>query len=168
VNSSNDLWIETGRMWGNSVYACAVLLGASARIASVVQLLAIGGAIVAVVAAFRSRLGAMEKTAVFLAATVLAAPHSGLYDTILLQIAMVLLLLARDAARQSWMWRLAFAVWLLPALGPPMLFGVSRLGPLVPLALILAALFGADAWGSRSADSEATPDAEPCASPASG
>jgi hypothetical protein len=168
VNSSNDLWIETGRMWGNSVYTCAVLLGASTRIASVIQLLAIGGAIVAVVAAFRSRLGAMEKTAVFLAATVLAAPHSGLYDMILLQIAMVFLLLARDTARQPWLWGLAFAVWLLPALGPPALFGASRLGPLVPIALILTALFGTGAWSIRSIDSETARDTEPCPSPASG
>ena len=168
VNSSNDLWIETGRMWGNSVYTCAVLLGASTAIASVVQLLAIGGAVVAVVAAFRSRLGAMEKTAVFLAVTVLAAPHSGLYDMLLLQIAVVFLLLARDTARQPWLWGLAFAVWLLPALGPPALFGVSRLGPLVPLALILAALFGGDVRSIRTGESETAPEAEPSASPASG
>jgi hypothetical protein len=168
VNSSNDLWIETGRMWGNSIYTCAVLLGASAAIASVVQLLAIGGAVVAVVAAFRSRLSAMEKTAVFLAATVLAAPHSGLYDMILLQIATVLLLLAHDTVRQPWLWGLAFAVWLLPALGPPALFGVSRLGPLVPLALILTALFGGDVRSIRTGESETAPEAEPYASPASG
>jgi hypothetical protein len=166
VNNSNDLWIETGRMWGNSVYACAVSFGAVPQVASAVQLVAIVAAIVAVVAAFRSRLGTMEKAAAFLAATVLAAPHSGLYDMILLQIAMVFLLLARGASRQPWMWSLAFVVWLLPTLGPPLLFGIGRLGPLVPLALILAALFGAEARSIRTADSE--PDAGPRVSPASG
>jgi hypothetical protein len=166
VNSSNDLWIETGRMWGNSVYACAVSLGAAPQVASVAQLVAIGVAIVAVIAAFRSRLGAMERTAVFLAAAVLAAPHSGLYDMILLQIAMVFLLLARGASRQPWMWSLAFVVWLLPTLGPPLLFGIGRLGPLVPLALIMTALLGTRS--ERAGDDEKALDAGPYASPTSG
>ncbi|MBN9006196.1 MAG: DUF2029 domain-containing protein [Rhizobiales bacterium] len=166
VNSSNDLWIETGRMWGNSVYACVASLGAPTQVASAVQLVAIGVAIVAVVTALRSRLGAMERAAVFLAATVLAAPHSGLYDMVLLQIAMTFLLLARDPLRQPWMWSLAFVVWLLPTLGPPLLFGIGRLGPLVPIALVLVALFGARSGGAG--DNEKAPEAEPYASPTSG
>jgi len=48
------------------------------------------------------------------------------------------------------------------------LFGASRLGPLVPLALILTALFGGEARSIRTGESETAPEAEPYASPASG
>src|SRR4029079_4190902 len=73
--SPNQKWIEFGRMWGHSVYTCAVLLGAPDRWASLIHLRATLGAPVSVIFAFRSRLGTRKKTAVFLAATVLAAPH---------------------------------------------------------------------------------------------
>ena len=59
------------------------------------------------------------------------------------------------------MWSFAFAVWLLPALGPPLLFGVSRAGPLVTVALILVLLLGADAYPGRAGDRESTQGIEP-------
>ncbi len=117
--SPNEKWIEFGRMWGHSVYTCAVLLGAPERLASWIQLLATLGAAVSVVIAFRSRLGMREKTAVFLAATVLAAPHSGPYDVTLLVIAAAFWLMSRAAPLPLWCWTLAFMIWLLPLLSPP-------------------------------------------------
>ena len=98
----------------------------------------------------------------------LAAPDSGLYDAVLLQISVVFWLLAWSASRRPWMWSFAFAVWLLPALGPPLLFGVSRAGPLVTVALILVLLLGADAYPGRAGDRESTQGIEPYASTASG
>ena len=138
--SPNEKWIEYGRMWGHSVYTCAVLLGAPARLASSIQLLATLGAALSVVIAFRSRLGMREKTAVFLAATVLAAPHSGPYDGTLLVIAAAFWLMAREAPLPLWCWTLAFMIWLLPMLSPPLLFPVARIVPLFPILLILLVL----------------------------
>jgi hypothetical protein len=63
------------------------LLGIPQQIASLVQLLATLGAAASVILAFRSGLSTLEKIAVLLAATVLAAPHSGAYDATLLTIA---------------------------------------------------------------------------------
>jgi alpha-1,2-mannosyltransferase len=138
--SPSEKWIAYGRMWGHSVYACAVLLGVSARLASWIQLLAMLGAAVSVVIAFRSRLGTREKTAVFLAATVLAAPHSGPYDVTLLVIAAAFWLMSRAAPVPLWCWTLAFMVWLLPMLSPPVLFPIARIAPLIPLLLIVLLL----------------------------
>ena len=134
--SPSEKWITYGRMWGHSVYACAVLLGVPARLASWVQLLAMFAAAVSVVIAFRARLGTREKTAVFLAATVLAAPHSGPYDVTLLVIATAFWLMSRAAPLPLWCWTLAFMVWLLPILSPPVLFPVARIAPLLPVLLI--------------------------------
>jgi alpha-1,2-mannosyltransferase len=127
-------------MWGHSVYTCAVLLGAPQRLASWLQLLAALGAAASVVIAFRSRLGTREKTAVFLAATVLAAPHSGPYDVTLLVIAAAFWLMARSAPLPLWCWTLAFMIWLLPMLSPPLIFPVSRIAPLLPVLLIVLLL----------------------------
>ncbi|WP_156435361.1 glycosyltransferase family 87 protein [Bradyrhizobium lablabi] len=138
--SPNEKWIEYGRMWGHSVYTCAVLLGAPQRLASWVQLLATLGAAISVVIAFRSRLGIREKIAVFLAATVLAAPHSGPYDGTLLVIAAAFWLMARAAPLPLWCWTLAFMIWLLPMLSPPLVFPVARIAPLFPVLLIVLLL----------------------------
>jgi len=138
--SPSEKWIEFGRMWGHSVYTCAVLLGAPQRLASLIQLLATFGAAISVVIAFRSRLGTREKTAVFLAATVLAAPHSGPYDVTLLVIAAAFWLMSRAAPLPLWCWTLAFMIWLLPLLSPPLLFPVARTAPLFPILLIVLLL----------------------------
>ena len=134
--SPSEKWIEFGRMWGHSVYTCAVLLGAPQRLASSVQLLATLGAAISVVIAFRSRLGTREKTAVFLAATVLAAPHSGPYDVTLLVIAAAFWLISRAEPLPLWCWTLAFMIWLLPLISPPLLFPAARSAPLFPILLI--------------------------------
>lgn len=138
--SPNPKWIELGRMWGHSVYTCASLLGASDRLASLIQLLAILGAAASVVIAFRSPLGMREKIAVFLAATVLAAPHSGPYDGTLLLIAAAFWLMSRGTPLPLWCWTLAFMIWLLPLLSPPLLFPAARLAPLLPVLLIVLVL----------------------------
>jgi alpha-1,2-mannosyltransferase len=140
LSSPNQQWIQSGRMWGHSVYTCAVLLGAPERVASWIQLLAIAGAAASVIIAFRSRLTGIERIAVFLAATVLAAPHSGPYDAMLLVIAAAFWLLARRASPPLWCWTLAFAIWLVPVVSPPLIFAPGRAGPLLTVLLILLLL----------------------------
>jgi hypothetical protein len=138
--SPNEKWIEFGRMWGNSVYTCAVLLGAPQRLASGIQLLATLVAAASVILAFRSPLGTKEKTAVFLTATVLAAPHSGPYDASLLVIAAAYWLMARGPLQPLWCWTLVFMIWLIPMISPPLLFAVSRFAPLLTVLLIALVL----------------------------
>lgn len=133
-------WIEYGRLWGNSVYACASLLGAPQRLASAIQLLATILAAASVVLAFRARLSTMEKTAVFLTATVLAAPHSGPYDQVLLVVAAAYWLMTQGPAQPSWGWTLMFMIWLVPIISPPLLFAPSRLAPLLTVTLIALVL----------------------------
>ncbi|WP_082070282.1 glycosyltransferase family 87 protein [Bradyrhizobium sp. LTSP885] len=133
-------WIEYGRLWGNSVYACASLLGAPQQLASAIQLLATIFAAGSVVLAFRSRLSTMEKTAVFLAATVLAAPHSGPYDQVLLVVAAAYWLMAQGRSQPLWCWTLMFMIWLVPIISPPLLFAPSRLAPLLTVTLIALVL----------------------------
>ncbi|MCA6123203.1 DUF2029 domain-containing protein [Bradyrhizobium sp. WSM 1704] len=137
--SPDAKWIEYGRMWGNSVYTCTVLLGAPQRLASALQLAAILFAAGSVIVAFRSRLGTREKLVVFLAATVLAAPHSGPYDQALLVVAAAYWLTAAQSP-PSWRWTFALMLWLVPTISPPALIAASRFAPLLTMALIVVVL----------------------------
>ncbi|MCP1756871.1 glycosyltransferase family 87 protein [Bradyrhizobium elkanii] len=138
---SGTKWIEVGRIWGNSVYTCAMLLGAPQGLASGLQLLAALFAAGSVVIAFRSRLGVREKMAVFLAATMLAAPHSGPYDQALVTLAAVFWLTTMGSPRPPlWCWTLALLIWLVPLVSPPVLIPVSRPAPLLTAALIVLVL----------------------------
>ncbi|MBR0692416.1 glycosyltransferase family 87 protein [Bradyrhizobium lablabi] len=134
--SPDEKWITYGRMWGHSVYTCAVLLGAPQRLASCIQLLASLGAAASVIVAFRSRLSMRAKTALFLAATVLAAPHSGPYDATLLVIAAAFWLIEQAPPQPLWCWILALMIWLIPMVSPPLLFAVGRIAPLFTVLLI--------------------------------
>ncbi|WGR94249.1 hypothetical protein MTX20_07970 [Bradyrhizobium sp. ISRA435] len=82
----------------------------------------------------------MEKTAVFLAATVLAAPHSGPYDQVLLVVAAAYWLMTQGRAQPVWCWILMFMIWLVPIVSPPLLFVPGRLAPLLTVMLIVLAL----------------------------
>ena len=138
--SPDAKWIEYGRMWGNSVYTCAVSLGAPERLASALQLAAILFAAASVILAFRSRLGTRERLVVFLAATVLAAPHSGPYDQALLVVAAAYWLIGMSPPQPSWCWTFALMIWVVPTISPPVLFAASRFAPLLTIALIVLVL----------------------------
>lgn len=138
--SPDAKWIEYGRMWGNSVYTCTVSLGVPERLASALQLAAILFAAATVVLAFRSRLGTREKMVVFLAATVLAAPHSGPYDQALLVVAAAYWLSGMGPLQPSWCWTFALMIWVVPTISPPVLFAASRFAPLLTIALIVLVL----------------------------
>ena len=88
------LWATAARhmagdvpLWDNSVHTCAILLGARPLLANALMAAAwIGGAL-AVYASNRGVRPAAIRLAILLAASNLAAPHTGPYDTLLLVIA---------------------------------------------------------------------------------
>jgi hypothetical protein len=127
--SADPKWVEYGRIWGDSVYACAVLLGAPARLASAVQMGAILASAGAVLAAFRSSLAPDLKLSLLLTATILAAPHSATYDVVLLVVATGLWLTADTRPQSLWRWALALAFWL--DAYPPALSAPARFTPLL-------------------------------------
>ena len=48
--------------------------------------------------------------------------------------------MARAAPLALWCWTLAFLIWLMPLLSPPLLFPVARIAPLFPVLLIVLLL----------------------------
>jgi hypothetical protein len=137
--SATTDWTAFGRLWGNSVYACAVLLGASPRIASLLQMLAVSAAAAAVYAAFCFPYAADRRLAVLLAAAILAAPHSGPYDAILLTIAGALWFADQPDPRVRH-GIVLLALWLSPLIGPPAVVPIGRLIPLAVAGFIMLAL----------------------------
>ena len=122
-------WATFNRLWGTSVYACAILLGLSAKLASLMQILAVVGSAAGVYLAYRSHLGQGRKLAVLLACAILAAPHAGFYDDVLLTVAGALWL-SETPAPQLWHWIVMLVLWLSPLLGPPALMPIARVLPL--------------------------------------
>jgi alpha-1,2-mannosyltransferase len=151
-------WIEYGRMWGCSVWTCAVLLGAPPALASILQLAASLFSVVAVAVAFRRPLSQPIRIAVLLAATCLAAPHWSPYDAIMLTIA-GFCWLSEQRQRGAWPAIVVLALWLAPLASPPLIMPVSRLLPVLIVGFIAVAI-----WGTRQ-DVEAAA-AKPIAQPA--
>ncbi|MET4325782.1 alpha-1,2-mannosyltransferase [Bradyrhizobium sp. i1.15.2] len=140
--SPDAKWLAYGRIWGHSVWACAMLLGLPERLASILQLAAILSSAAATFAAFRSSLSTNNKLIVLLAATVLAAPHSGPYDATLLTVAVVLRLAASIDAPRFRDWLIGLGIWMVPLLSPAVYIPAGRLSPLLIVALI-GVVFGA-------------------------
>ena len=140
--SPDAKWLGYGRIWGHSVWACAVLLGVPERLASMLQLAAILSSAAATLVAFRSSLSTDNKLIVLLAATVLAAPHSGPYDATLLAVAVVLWLAASIDAPRFRDWLIGLGIWMVPLLSPAVYVPAGRLSPLLTVALI-GLVFGA-------------------------
>jgi hypothetical protein len=136
LTSPDPKWVAYGRIWGNSVWACAVLLGLPPRLASLLQFAALIGSAIATFAAFRSAPSTDKKLAVLLAGAVLAAPHSGPYDAVLLVTAVGLLLAGEAGAPNRLHWLLGFGIWLVPLISPPAYVVTARFAPLLTVALI--------------------------------
>ena len=139
--SADPKWVEFGRIWGNSVYACAVLLGVPAKAASLLQTAAILAAAAAVFAAFRSRMAADLKLALLLVATILGAPHSASYDVVLLVVAAGLWLAAGPGPPSLLRWIVALAFWLSAMFSPPALSVPGRFTPLLLAGFIGIVLY---------------------------
>src|SRR5207302_1327032 len=130
-------WVELGRMWGDSIYACIVSGGLSPALADTAQIAGMLIAVALVYAACRLPLPGDRKIAVVLAATILAAPHSSLADTVLLATAVALW--SGEAAQDETAlakWTLALALWLTPLFNPPLVSPLGRLTPLVILGFV--------------------------------
>jgi alpha-1,2-mannosyltransferase len=132
-----ESWITVGRLNGQSVYACAALLGASKTVANLLQGLAsllAGGCVFWI---FR-RPGALGlQISVLLAATMLAAPHVIGYDAVMLAIAASLLFCYASEERLHFgEATIAFIAWLSPLANPPSLFWPGLFTPVVICLLI--------------------------------
>lgn len=128
-------WVQFDRMWGSSIYTCAVLLGAG-RYASLLQSFAIVAAAFVTWVVFTSRLRSDLKLAALLVATLIAAPHWAGYDAILLVIAAGIWLAGEPRPWPFWKAFVALALWILPFITPPVLVPVGRLIPLLLAAVL--------------------------------
>jgi hypothetical protein len=113
-----------------------MLLGAPEKLASILQLAAMLASAIAVFVAFRSSLSRDKQLAILLAATILAAPHSGPYDATLLVAAAGIWLAANAAQPRFWDWILGLGIWMVPLLSPPVYVPIGRFAPLLTVALI--------------------------------
>jgi len=148
---ANGKWMEYGRMWGDSVYACVSASGAPAATANAAQAAALCVSAALVFRAFRSPLPGDQKIAVLLAATILAAPHSSLHDAVMLAIAAALWVSGSAQSGQSiWKWPLALALWLAPLFNPPLISIVGRFTPIGIIIFIVAALVRGNRAGLAS------------------
>jgi alpha-1,2-mannosyltransferase len=139
----NAKWIEYGRIWGDSVYACLVAGGASETIANAAQVAAALLAGGATYRAFRLPLPLDHKTAILLAGTILAAPHSSLHDTVLLALAAILWTSEGGGDGASiWKWPLALSLWLAPLFNPPLISSVGRFTPILIIAFMGVVIIG--------------------------
>jgi alpha-1,2-mannosyltransferase len=136
LTSPDPKWVAYGRIWGHSVWACAVLLGFPDRLASLLQLSALAGGAAATFIAFRSSLANDKKLCILLAASVLAAPHSGPYDALLLVVAVALWLAGEAGTPNRLHWLLGFGIWLVPLMSPPAYVVAGRFAPLLTVILI--------------------------------
>ncbi len=131
-------WLDAGRLWGLSAWACAMMLGAPPFLASLVQAAAMLLAAGAVYRGFRGGDGGARPMALLLAATLLAAPHVSPYDLLLLDAAMLLLfadLLA--GAEVPCRPTLLLLPWAAPLLGVPHNGPAGFLAPLSVLGCVL-------------------------------
>ena len=128
-------WLLTGRQGGQSVYACALKLGASHGAANIAQYVGTLTAAIGVWLAFRRPLPANLRVAVVLTATLLAAPHVSSQDAVMLCAASLLLLhhgmthrfLPGDLPAIA-------GIWVMELFDPPFL---PVPGALTPLLLVL-------------------------------
>ena len=153
---STEKWVEYGRMWGDSVYACVVAATGSQALANSAQAAAVLVAAFATYRAFRLPLAFDQKIAVVLAGTILAAPHSSLPDALLLALAAVLWISETigEANASKWRWPLALSLWLTPLFNPPLILPAGRTTPFIIIAFILAVMAEER---RRSAPREAVP-----------
>jgi hypothetical protein len=130
-------WVEAGRKYGDSVFTCLQLAGVPAGGANAGQLAALVFAAVCVWHAFRARLPEATRMAVLLAAMILAAPHVGDYDALLLGIAAMLTLTESRPLRRVEV-ILATAIWVSTAFQPPFIFRAAIVTPLIVAAFMIA------------------------------
>ena len=143
--------VDWGRLWDDSVFTCAQLLGLSKTGANLCQMAATLGAAACVFAAYRRPLPVDRRMVVFLAASVVGAPHVSPYDLVALALAATIL--AWNSLNGDY--RLGalvvpFAAWLAPLYGPPRATPTGLLIPVVAFAVVAVALMGGEAMAVRT------------------
>ncbi len=134
-------WVQAGRLWGESVYACLMAVGASHDLATLAQVAVIPLAAILVWRAFRPPRPVAGALPILLAASFLAAPHSIMSDSVLTTIAIVLWMSVAPATpRPAWHWILALTIWLIPILSPPLYVKPAALIPVLLAGFIIVAL----------------------------
>ena len=131
--------LEWGRLWDESVFTCATLLGATKPVANALQATAMMAGAAVTYWAFRRSHAAEFRLAIALAATVVAAPHVSPYDMLPLALAGALLawrVLEEHGRPLALM--LPAIVWLAPLLNPPRVVPVGLLTPVMIFGLIAA------------------------------
>ncbi len=150
--------LEWGRLWDESVFTCATLLGASKSVANALQTGTIVVASVMVYWSFRRAHLARYRVAIVLAITVVASPHVSPYDMLPLALAASILAWHRleEGSRPLHLLIPAFA-WLIPLLNPPRVVSIGLVTPVLIFGLVgvLAALsYRAIASANRDNPSE--------------
>lgn len=134
-------WLISGRLWGQSIYTWAVVLGASHSAANAVQAGATLAAGALVYWTFRRPFPDDLRLIILMAAAILAAPHVSGYDTLLLAIAASLFLsrlIAEDGAFLHVI--MALPLWLSPLFNPPMADPIGLATPLLICLFIISVL----------------------------
>src|SRR5262249_40248940 len=138
--SSATNWTRFARLWGISVWACAVIFGASDRLASLLQVSAAVVAAGAVFLTFRHPSGGSSRLSVLLSANPLAAPYCALYDAVFLTVAGLMFLVERSRRHEMLPALLALCMWIVPVLSPPLVVWLGRFVPALIAAFMLFAM----------------------------
>ena len=140
-----DQWQALARLNGQSLYACARILGAGQSLANGVQY---AGIALAGVAVWRARaLPTDLKIAVLLAATIFAAPHIIDYDAVLLGLAATIFfahILRHEPKPHYGDVAIAALLWLSPLVNPPSVFVMGMATPILTVLFVLRVLARAD------------------------
>lgn len=144
--------VEWGRLWDDSVYTCAQLIGLSKAAADLVQAAATLAAGAIVYASFRRPLASDQRFAIFLAASVVAAPHVSPYDMMLAALAATIVAwrtVQADEAPRPVALLLPLAAWLIPLYGPPRADPIGLVTPLVLFGLMAQVLLAPQGRAAR-------------------
>jgi alpha-1,2-mannosyltransferase len=147
-------WLIWGRSGSESVYNNLIVLGASHAIANLGQAAACLGAAACVWWSYRQGLRNNRQLVVLLAATMLAAPHAGIYDAVLLVVGATLFFVYALDESLSW-GTLAVPVgaWMIQFGNPPDVFRIGLLSPILTSLLIATAISGIRAGPASVQDS---------------
>ena len=133
-------WVNEGRLHGQSVFTCAVVAGVSEHAANLLQLAAMGISALCVFVAFARQSAPPRQLAVLLCGMILAAPHVGNYDAIMLGEAAMLVLVGSGFVPGAGMAALAVAVWCALSFQPPFVITAAAVTPVLVAGLMVGCL----------------------------
>jgi alpha-1,2-mannosyltransferase len=139
-------WVVAGRLQGESLHTNLVLLGASDALASFGQCVGFITAAGCVWWAYRRAVPADLQLAMLLGSAMLAAPHVGPYDAVLLVIAATILFArASEEGFRPGELIVLMLVWMIQLFNPPGAFPIGLITPVLTVLLIAYAITRAHA-----------------------